>query len=240
MRTGEAFAFPAALCALLTAAAEARASDDAGAYVNPGILYAPTYGKLSGRGLGGELSFVVYPDGCCRGYGGVFQVEQQTATVEGHPGERSFMRYAAGFQANAHVIGMEAGWAYRSGDGDLAWGSGPHVGFFFSIGQGSIGVRFTLPVVHGTGDAPPSDTALVWTLKLPFLVYGEDPRLGKAVFGDFPNMRMPSGRPLSVNGAATIAPVRRGAWGARAELTTITEGGHRRSLLDRLLGVVIP
>ena len=190
--------------AILAAPADARASDDAGAYLTPGFLWAPSVQAGRAPGVGLELGSAIYPKGCCYAWGPVAEAEVLPAQ-----GQRlTAYRGALGVQGMWGPLGVDVGWALRSDAGPLVpWASGPQLGAFFSLGFLSVGVRTLVPVAHGDTGVATGEVGLVLTLKAMVLVYGESPSfLGALGLGNLG--RMPSGRPLFVDAIARVARTR--------------------------------
>jgi rubrerythrin len=154
----------------------------AGGSVNPGILVSGVVGDNSAFGLGGELSFMVFPEHRVIteqiGFG-AFAQAQSYNFEQG--------RYALGLQFGS-AIGGEVGWAYREATSTLNSSQGLHLAVFLSAGVAALSLRSTIPVQTSERplhEDPGFEFAFCLALKFPLNV------------GDVEFMRpMQMGRPL--------------------------------------------
>lgn len=208
----------------LTAGTAHAWETDAGGFLLPGV----SWGLSPAKTLGAEVSYAHYPDGCCWGFGP--RVDAEWLMPRGPVG--GTWRTSLGAEVFITGLGFEASLT-RQGARDLGprAGFGTSVGAFASLGFGSIGVRHTRSLDQG--DAPV--TALVFTAKWMILFYGENPYRLPSNW-----LNPPSGRPLMVARAGTIAPVvaavdRTRAWDG---IDTARPAGRPGTLRERLLAVI--
>lgn len=157
-----------------------------GGYVTFGPLLSFGTGYERTTGFGGEVSYMYYPWRDMVGLGGFFQSQSYG----------SHSRHALGAQLGGYV-GLEGGVAMVTKGDEHATSWGPHLGIFSSIGLAGAALRLTFPVVTSDhGDIYGVEAGLTLTIKL-FVPHGSPP----------PNIRMPSGRPLTVDGSVVTACV---------------------------------
>ena len=204
---------------------EAHADEVTGT-LNPGLLLSFTGGREFQAGVGGELSFMHFPNGDATtwGYGIFAQAESR---------DLDHARFAGGFQTGT-FIGFELGLAYQMANDD--WGAtlGIHNAVFGSIGFLSVGLMGTIPIYQVDGGS--QNGAWGWDLgcelkvNIPIPLYGDVYNFG----GNWGA----SGRPLRDDaGDVVLAPVIEDAgWcgGPAARSPRLTSGrgsatGSRRS-----------
>lgn len=161
-----------------------------GIWVSAGYIGSLVGGETTAAGHGVELSSMYTASSRDSVGFGLFGQAQHYSGSPGHG------RYALGVQAWG-LVGLELGWAYRSGNGVNGATSGLHVGPYVSIGLLYAGFRITVPVAHEA--AAPGygyEAAVTLGIKLPFPL--GDPA---------PNLNFGHGRPLVVHGSARVADV---------------------------------
>ncbi|MDI1481841.1 hypothetical protein [Polyangium sp. y55x31] len=130
-----------------------------------GVVFGPEQPTLGL--LGGEVTFVHYPNASGRGlgYGGFVQ-----ASAVGF--ERA--RVSFGPQINTSIFGAEIGATFESATSEQAAFVGAHIAPFVSIGFASLTFQLDIPFAALTdGPLPRVEMVLAGTLKLPIdLEYG--------------------------------------------------------------------
>lgn len=182
---------PIALAVVPFALLPAREAGAKGGTINPGVLVSGVFAREPAFALGGEASFMLFPEeGVIQdqvGFGGFFQAQSYAF---------EYGRYAAGFQVGS-MLGAELGYAFREAGTDTAASHGIHAAAFGSIGFAVLSLRSTIPVADdadATHAAPGFEFAVCFALKLPI------PFGGAEVVGNLPH-----GRPLR-DGASSILP----------------------------------
>lgn len=139
----------------------------AGASVNPGLLVSGVVGDNSAFGLGGELSFMVFPQHRVISEQVGFGAFAQAQSYNFDHG-----RYALGLQFGS-LIGGEIGWAYREGTSSLNPSQGLHLALFLSAGVAALSLRSTVPLQTDNRplrEDPGFEFAFCLALKVPLKV----------------------------------------------------------------------
>lgn len=142
--------------------------------VNPGLLVTDVFGHAPATGVGGELSFMVFPhdmvikyDDGMIGIGGFGQAQSYG---EGQT------RYAVGAQVG-NAVGLELGYAYRApGASSYAGLHSVHAGVFLSLGVVVGSLRASVPLAAVNEDAthpsPGFELGLSVAIKIPIPIVG--------------------------------------------------------------------
>jgi hypothetical protein len=103
-------------------------------FFSPGIVWSWTSGLTVESGFGFELS-AGYRPGLDLMFGGLYRFQDYD----------SFKRYTAGVEAGWDVLGLEAGWAWRTpATGPLVHGI--HLSPYLSLGFAYFGIQLLVPV----------------------------------------------------------------------------------------------
>jgi hypothetical protein len=204
----------------------ARADEDAGGFLAPGLLLGPGAAKS----VGGEISYTHYPNGLGVGVGPLLQAEW----LRPREPRGGTYRGAVGLQAVVTGIGVETAFHYQGPRANGAGaGVGTTLGVFGSLGFVSFGVRRTAPLSGGD----PAETTFVMTFKWVLLVYGENPYRLPRGFMDFGASHQ--GRPMLLRRSKTlvacVADVRRAAAWSSVEAERVPARGCLR---ERLLEAI--
>jgi hypothetical protein len=139
-------------------------------YLSLGPILSLVGGFHHATGIGFEASWMGYPSGKMPSFGiGAF--------FQGQLYDGQYVRVAAGAQGAAGPVGVEAGLAFRQGDGTYASTIATHTSVFISIAFLYFGIRasaqlFALPTNEASFGL---ETAMTIGLKLPIAINGRDP-----------------------------------------------------------------
>lgn len=211
----------------------------AGGSVNPGLLVSGVTGDNSAFGLGGELSFMVFPQSSAIteqiGFGAFAQAQSYNF---------DHGRYALGLQFGS-LIGGEIGWAYRERSESLNASSGLHLALFLSAGVAALSLRSTVPMQTSNQplrEDPGFEFAFCLALKVPLKV-GDVEFVGPMQMGrplrDGERLLLPDVLACPTRPGPAVAPTALGAraqrWAhdARAEFASVPAFLRLAEELDR-------